>query len=390
MSSGLLTIGLFWHSPNSDNLGVGALTIANIELLNKAAQRAGVNLKFIIFGYLDNRDVYVKADNIETVALNGKLVALPWHGLGKHLKQCDVMFDIGGGDSFASIYGWKRITYFLISKWRTVLSGCPLILSPQTIGPFDRGFMTWFAGLTVRRAYLTFARDQLSLSHLLNDLKVPEKLSRITTDVAFALPYKKVELGKSSKPRVGINISGLLLNGGYTGQNEFGLTLDYGDLMRQAIEYFLDSGAEVHLVSHVITENVVEDDYRAAAKLIKEYPDVILVPAFKDPIEAKSYISGLDFFTGARMHACIAAASSGVPVVPMAYSRKFQGLFGAFGYNHTLECKELDTEAAIKFLKLKYENIDQLKEDVTDLYSQASEKLGVYIDEVSELMAKIS
>jgi polysaccharide pyruvyl transferase WcaK-like protein len=385
-----LTIGLFWHSPNSDNLGVGALTLANIELLTKAADKVGFKLNFIIFGYQDNREIYVKGDNIETVALNGKLVAIPFTGLGKSLKRCDIVFDIGGGDSFASIYGWKRITYFLLSKWRTIMNGRPLVLSPQTIGPFTPGFMTWFAGFTVKRAYLTFARDKLSLSHLLDDLKVAEKKSRLTTDVAFALPFEKKDFGPSDRPRVGINISGLLINGGYTGKNEFGLTLDYRALIERSIEYFQEKGAEVHLVSHVIAEHIVEDDYRASEKLVEKYPDVILAPSFFDPIEAKSYISGLDFFTGARMHACIAAASSGVPVVPMAYSRKFQGLFGAFGYDHTLECKELDTDAAFDYLTSKYENIDELRVDVANLYAKASEKLEIYKSEASDLMLKVS
>lgn len=385
-----LTIGLFWHSPNSDNLGVGALTLANIELLTKAADKVGFKLSFIIFGYQDNREIYVKGDNIETVALNGKLVAIPFTGLGKSLKRCDIVFDIGGGDSFASIYGWKRITYFLLSKWRTIMNGRPLVLSPQTIGPFTPGFMTWFAGFTVKRAYLTFARDKLSLSHLLDDLKVAEKKSRLTTDVAFALPFEKKDFGPSERPRVGINISGLLINGGYTGKNEFGLTLDYRALIERSIEYFQEKGAEVHLVSHVIAEHIVEDDYRASEKLVEKYPDVILAPSFFDPIEAKSYIAGLDFFTGARMHACIAAASSGVPVVPMAYSRKFQGLFGAFGYDHTLECKELDTDAAFDYLTSKYENIDELRVDVANLYAKASEKLEIYKSEASDLMLKVS
>ena len=57
------------------------------------------------------------------------------------------------------------------------------------------------------------------------------------------------------------------------------------------------------------------------------YPRAIVAPAFRTPVEAKSYIAGMDFFAGARMHACIAAVSSGVPVYPLAYSRKFNGLF---------------------------------------------------------------
>ena len=36
-----LTIGLLWHSPNSGNLGVGALTLGNIALARKAAEEGG-------------------------------------------------------------------------------------------------------------------------------------------------------------------------------------------------------------------------------------------------------------------------------------------------------------------------------------------------------------
>ncbi len=85
----------------------------------------------------------------------------------------------------------------------------------------------------------------------------------------------------------------------------------------------------VHLVPHVVSNHgpFQEDDYVVARQIHGEMPATVLAPPFKNPMEAKSYISGLDFFAGARMHSCIAAYSSNVPVVPMAYSRKFSGLF---------------------------------------------------------------
>ena len=73
----------------------------------------------------------------------------------------------------------------------------------------------------------------------------------------------------------------------------------------------------------------------------------MVAPRFRTPSEAKTYIAGLDFFMGARMHACIAAFSSGVPVVPMAYSRKFAGLFGTLGYDHTVDCTTEPNEAIL-------------------------------------------
>src|SRR3546814_2081442 len=50
------------------------------------------------------------------------------------------------------------------------------------------------------------------------------------------------------------------------------------------------------------------------------------------------------------MHACIAAFSSGTPVMPVAYSRKFSGLFGTLGYDFLLPVRGMDTQAALDFL----------------------------------------
>lgn len=151
------------------------------------------------------------------------------------------------------------------------------------------------------------------------------------SDVALRLPYDPPAPQRREGPmRVGINVSGLLMNGGYSGQNEFGISLDYPALMRNLIRFFQSEGCEVHMVAHVLPQDRAkthrEDDYFAAAQLVKEFPGTVLAPAFDSPSDAKTYIATLDFFMGARMHACIAAFSAGVPVVPMAYSRKFAGL----------------------------------------------------------------
>ena len=119
------------------------------------------------------------------------------------------------------------------------------------------------------------------------------------------------------------------MSGGYTGKNEFGIKADYPALIRELIGFFQGEGAEVHLVAHVLPETAerthLEDDTAANAQLSEEFPGVVEAPRFTTPSEAKSYIAGLDFFMGARMHACIAAFSAGVPVVPMAYSRNSRG-----------------------------------------------------------------
>ena len=84
---------------------------------------------------------------------------------------------------------------------------------------------------------------------------------------------------------------------------------------------------------------------------------------FLTPIDAKDYISGLDFFMGSRMHATIAAFSSGVPVVPIAYSRKFNGLFkDTLEYEYMVDLKNSSNEEAFTMIKSSFEKRMNLKD----------------------------
>ena len=49
------------------------------------------------------------------------------------------------------------------------------------------------------------------------------------------------------------------------------------------------------------------------------------------------------------MHACIGAYSSGTPVVPVAYSRKFGGLFGMLGYETMIPVTGMTDDEALRF-----------------------------------------
>ncbi|NBW77021.1 MAG: polysaccharide pyruvyl transferase family protein, partial [Sphingomonadaceae bacterium] len=106
-----VTIGLLWHSANSGNLGVGALTIGNIALIRQAAAAAEVEPLFLILGFVDpGREAYVSGPDIELVRLNTKAM-LPGAALGQAVRRCDLVIDIGGGDSFTDIYGLKRFAF---------------------------------------------------------------------------------------------------------------------------------------------------------------------------------------------------------------------------------------------------------------------------------------
>jgi len=79
--------------------------------------------------------------------------------------------------------------------------------------------------------------------------------------------------------------------------------------------------------------------------------NIDIAPFFYSPVEAKSYISGLDLLVELRMHFCIAAYSSGVPVFPLAYSQTFKGHFSEkLIYDHLSSLDEDNLTETVRHL----------------------------------------
>jgi colanic acid/amylovoran biosynthesis protein len=240
----------------------------------------------------------------------------------------------------------------------------------------------------MRRSQCVFARDHLSMEYLrTNSISNADEV----IDVAFALPYTKQTLQPNGRVRVGINVSGLLYHGGYTRNNQFGLSLDYAELTHAMLDWFTaKNDCDVFLVSHVIPESmVVENDHRVALALKQRYPGVMVTDRFTSPSEAKSFISGMDFFIGARMHACIGAFSSGVPVVPLAYSRKFNGLFESLGYSHFGDCKKDNQQEVMALIEKSFNGREALKAAVDTGNKIAKTKLANYENYLVEVLNEL-
>lgn len=389
MARDKITIGLLWHSANSGNLGVGALTVSNLTILREAAEVAGVSVEFRVLGWLDaGNPIYVEAEDVEVVGLTGRAFR-PFGSLQRAIRSCDLVLDIGGGDSFADIYGWKRFVFFCISKAYVLAAGRPLVLCPQTIGPFEKRLNRAAAKYLMNRARMTFARDELSLAYA---KKLGIKRLSEASDVAFRLPaLPRQQVSASDKIKVGLNFSALLYYGGYNRSNMFGLTVSFEKFTETVLAELSERDElEVHLVPHVLPRDAeVEDDYALCQKLATAYPRVVVAPSFEHPSAAKGYIAALDFFAGARMHACIAALSSGVPVVPLAYSRKFAGLFGSLGYYATVDLKTETTETACAKVLNALARRDELAVEAGQVRERALQRLADYKDFMVEILGEV-
>ena len=117
-------------------------------------------------------------------------------------------------------------------------------------------------------------------------------------------------------------------------------------------------------------------------------PARIRVPDFAGPSQAKSYISGLDFVVSGRMHACIAAVSSGTPVAPIAYSRKFSGVFGVVGYPWLIDTAGKTTAEALAYIQDCIGRRDELANDCATALDRAGPLLDAYRNELRDFFAK--
>ena len=382
------TIGLLWHSVSSDNLGVGALTESQIAICQAAANRANVEVHYIIFGTSGSKNYTPNGVSISIGnRMSVKQILLGNSLFLEEVNRCDFLLDIGEGDSFADIYGIKRFIFLTISKLAVLVKRKPLILSPQTIGPFDFWLTRVISINIMRRCTQIFTRDELSTQYLV-DCGVTANVAE-AIDVAFRLPFTRPVLRVTEKVRIGVNVSGLLFSGGYTGGNQFGLTLDYPKLIRDLLkEWGRDSKNEIWLIPHVIPDNLpVEDDRIAIDLLLKEFPNVKKPADFINPSDAKSFISGLDFMTGARMHACIAAFSTGVAVVPLAYSRKFNGLFSSLNYSWVADGKKMNTDSAFELIIEGFNQRELLQAKVLEGNIIANKLLKEYEDYILKCMS---
>lgn len=312
-----------------------------------------------------------------------------WIRIKKEFDSYQFIFDVTFGDGFSDIYGkmWNVATNML--KTIAIASKTPFILLPQTYGPYSHPLLKQWAKFIVLHADRAYSRDIESTDYM---NKFCGDIVTTLTDMAFLLPYDTNMFSfDSSKKNIGINVSALLWDSEYAKYNKFGLKVDYQTYIKSLIDkLLLDPKVVVHLVPHVIDQNsysTPENDVRSCVEVKRLYDDsrVLVSPAFTNPMTAKSYISQLDFFIGARMHATIGAVSAGVATMPFAYSKKFETMFGNLQYKYVLDARNVDTASAIE-ISMKYISEASIIKKAAEIASRNSKcKLTILADELKNL-----
>lgn len=287
------------------------------------------------------------------------------------LRQYDLLLDSGAGDSFADIYGLKRLMFIAYTHWIARRLGIPLILGPQTIGPFKTVTGRFAARRSLRQAEIVMARDAASAEYAESVLS--RRADAVGSDVVFLLP------GETERPigrDVIVNVSGLLWFADDHGSSE-----RYRAEIRRLIDGLLAAGRSVSLLAHVVHSPSGNDDIDAIDDLLRSgaYAEVeVLIPETLD--DARRLIRSGTILVGARMHACLNALSQGVPALPWAYSRKFAPLMRAIGWESVIDLRSTrdPAEETLRAI-LDSGNLQRLSQDAAECARRGIAEMSPYV-----------
>ena len=372
---------LFGAAPDTGNQGVTALCHSAVDGLGERGvgpitvvdHGRGLRREFWQFGGTYNavRRIGVthhrriwRGDCLRTVRAMSSL-----GGLGNiaadAIARTDAVLDVSGGDSFTDIYGQRRFQAMCMTKRLALDAGRPLILLPQTLGPFRTASARKEATEILMSATAVWVRDAASyqmLQDMLGNAFDPTR-HHFGVDMALLLRRKPAALPQGiadwlaqrhERPVAGLNVSGLLYQGGTAAQTQFGLRSDARESIEAAARAILNAPDDFRLVlvPHVMRDpSHPESDWAAARalekRLLEEFPDrVATLRQGLGAAEMKDVIARFDWFSGARMHATIAAFSSGVPTLGLGYSDKAAGVFAACGIDgQVADLRQLDATA---------------------------------------------
>jgi polysaccharide pyruvyl transferase WcaK-like protein len=315
---------ILWADDKSTNLGVRVLAEGNRRLVEDA--RAGLSADFQSYG---------AGPSPKPIGLKSLLIA--WlrldPSLPRWLSTYSVAVDTGAGDSFTDIYGLRRLVEMSLLRRLVARAGVPLVLGPQTIGPFNSRVGRLLARWSTRPAQLILARDSFSFSEA-KTLALPHV--RPATDAVFALPQPpRGGPAADLPPRTLLNVSGLL----WTENSHVDNVTYRGSVIQLALDLNA-RGHRVALFAHVLESTNRDDDVGAIVAAREELVRRGLTLETVIPsnlADARATIKASRLVVAARMHACLNALSVGVPAIALAYSRKFRPLMEDLDWSAIVE-----------------------------------------------------
>lgn len=271
----------------------------------------------------------------------------------RHFKESDALI-MTGGDVLSLEYGVASLYVWVNLIEKAMGQALPSILWAASVGPFSTKPHVEKKMIEHLKKYESITvRETISYNYLKGLGLIDVKL---VADPAFNLnveefAFQEKSVLKAPEKLLGLNVSPLI--------NEFrGGSNDVKSLDQEVLEFILkvlkNTDYSVLLVPHVdpLDGGIVNSDSHYMKKILVRLSEedkarVTLLPNTLNASQLKYAISKCRFFIGARTHSTIAAFSTGVPTISIAYSIKAKGLnndlFGSEKYILETSCLSADT-----------------------------------------------
>ncbi len=415
---------LFHACPHTSNMGVSALFASVISGLHRRLPGLEMSvfdtmqgnrllkyqvddqepIELRVIGYRTGRRFH-RPENLQAMRVAAKLgpVGRFLNPGVRAISDADVVLDVSGGDSFTDMYPDRRINYMSGCKELVISTGKPLVLLPQTYGPFDKSMDR--AKKIVRAAFACYARDERSfetLKSMLGSEFDPDR-HKCGVDMAFGLASRDPgsKLGSSLRSwieepagiTIGFNVSGLIGNSPGLDRSKYGFLSDYRSTLEQTFRKLLGgTDARVILIPHVMGKSGLESDWALSDWLMKQLEEdfpgrVVISPIHLDQCEVKWLISRVDWFCGTRMHSTIASLSSGVPTATISYSDKATGVFETCGQgNEVFDPRVLESTDIVEGVVDSFRRREEIKVDLGSHIDGVKKQAVLQMDEIAAMV----
>jgi polysaccharide pyruvyl transferase WcaK-like protein len=256
------------------------------------------------------------------------------------IQQCDALI-MTGGDVLSLDYSAGSLLRWVMQAETALRRQIPVVLWASSIGPFSanariESFMARhlarYASLSTRESDSQTYAQSLGLS------------SVQTADPAFVLKPQVFDIAPilpeaGTEGILGFNTSHLIAKYRKTPASVAALENDTLAFWRSVLD---NSGLSILLVPHVdpLDGGAMHSDTVYMNRLLAQLGDssgrIRLAPRTLNAAQLKHLISHCRYFIGARTHSTVAALSTGVPTLSIAYSVKAKGinrdLFGDLRY----------------------------------------------------------
>jgi len=282
-----------------------------------------------------------------------------------------------GGDNYSLDY---RLPSLIMGIDKLAMDmGKPVILWGASVGPFEQE-PDFVPAITkhLSRMRLIAVRESVSYRYLTQHLGLGNVMQM--ADPAFTLSRQAVECElfcptSSVYGVLGLNVSPLIERYKKAGKD---LRKETAAFIRYAVE---KKGMGVLLVPHVVPLDGSEfnNDAHYMQSILDEVADlsasVKMMPDHFNAAQIKDVIGHLRFFIGARTHATIAALSSGVPTISIAYSVKAKGINkDIFGTEEpVLQTSDLSNGSLRELLEWLFEEEKELRDILSARIPQLQE-----------------